>query len=151
MIVHQGRIAIFDCIEFNDELRWVDVLSEVAFVVMDLEDRGHSQFARRFLNRYLEQTGDYPGLVILRLYLVYRALVRAKVACIRGEQPGLSETEKAASRGELESYLKLAEQLTHAAATALILTHGFSGSGKSVGSEVVVEALGAIRIRSDVE
>src|SRR6266516_4567782 len=75
-----GELTIFDCIEFNPALRWIDVMSEVAFTVMDLEDRGRADLSHRFLNAYLERTGDYSGLAVLRFYLVYRALVRAKIA-----------------------------------------------------------------------
>ena len=72
------EIIIFDCIEFNMNFYWIDVVSEIAFLVMDLEDRKHHAFARRFLNSYLEITGDYEGLRLLRFYKVYRAMVRAK-------------------------------------------------------------------------
>ncbi len=64
-----GELVIFDCIEFNEEMRWIDVMSEVAFTVMDLEDRGHAGLAHRFLNAYLERTGDYAGLGVLTFYL----------------------------------------------------------------------------------
>ncbi len=57
-----ARPTIFDCIEFNDEMRWIDVMSEVAFTAMDLRDRGRADLAHRFLNAYLEITGDYDGL-----------------------------------------------------------------------------------------
>ena len=73
------RIVVFDCIEFNDHMRWGDVMGEVAFVVMDLEDRKRPDLAFRFLNVYLERTGDYSGLAVLRFFMAYRAMVRAKV------------------------------------------------------------------------
>ena len=75
-----GEIVIFDGIEFNEAMRWIDVMSEVAFTVMDLEERGRADLAHRFLNAYLERTGDYAGLAVLPFYLAYRALVRAKIA-----------------------------------------------------------------------
>ncbi len=80
------KVTLFDCIEFNPELRWIDVISEVAFLVMDLEDRGYRNYAFRFLNGYLQQSGDYESLDLLRYYRVYRALVRAKVAILREQQ-----------------------------------------------------------------
>ena len=93
--LHLGNIVLlagepvpFDCVEFNAAFRWIDVMSEVAFLVMDLEEHGYPALAFRFLNRYLEATWDYAGLRVLRFYVVYRAMVRAKVACIRGGQPG---------------------------------------------------------------
>ena len=88
MALLDGEAVPFDCIEFSDNLRWIDVISEAAFLAMDLQDRGRPDLARRFLNAYLEQTGDYEGLEVLRYYLVYRAMVRAKVACIRAGQDG---------------------------------------------------------------
>ncbi len=101
IVVLDGRPVPFDCIEFNEELRWIDVMSEVAFVAMDLEDRGRGDLAWRFLNRYLEATGDYAGLGVLRFHLVYRALVRAKVHLMRSRQPRLRRAEKYRARAGL--------------------------------------------------
>jgi len=86
MVLLDGRVVVFDCIEFNPSLNWIDVISELAFLVMDLEQRGRSDFAFRFLNGELERSGDYPGIRLLTYYLVYRAMVRAKVAAIRLSQ-----------------------------------------------------------------
>ena len=80
MILQGTRIVLFDCIEFSAALRWIDVISDIAFTVMDLGDRAREDFASRFLSAYLQHTGDYAGLQVLRYYLVYRATVRAKVA-----------------------------------------------------------------------
>ncbi|NNG12861.1 MAG: phosphotransferase, partial [Halobacteria archaeon] len=63
-----GRITPFDCIEFNPKLRWIDVISEAAFLTMDLEDRGYPGLAYRFLNGYLQHSGDYAGVGLLRYY-----------------------------------------------------------------------------------
>ena len=65
----------------------------VVALAMDLEDRGRADFSHRFLNSYLEITGDYAGLVVLPFYLAYRALVRAKVARLRAGQPGVGARE----------------------------------------------------------
>ena len=92
------KVVLFDCLEFNDNLRWIDVMNEVAFTVMDLDDRGQQTLARRFLNAYLEHSGDYAGLALLRFYQVYRALVRAKVSVIRLNQAGLSRAERNRSK-----------------------------------------------------
>jgi len=151
MIWRDGRALLFDCLEFNDNLRWIDVMSEVAFLVMDLDDRGRSDLARRALNRYLEHTGDYAGLAVFRFYQVYRALVRAKVACIRLRQDGLSETDKHQAHEEYRGYAALAERYTQARHPALVITHGLSGSGKTWLSQQLLEQLDIIRLRSDVE
>jgi aminoglycoside phosphotransferase family enzyme len=75
-----GKVVIFDCIEFNEPFRFTDVYADTGFLAMDLEDRGLKCLARRFISQYLELTGDYQGLELLNFYKAYRALVRAKVA-----------------------------------------------------------------------
>lgn len=147
---HHGPVA-FDCIEFNDNLRWIDVISEVAFLVMDLQSRQLYPFAHRFLNSYLEQTGDYDGLVLLPYYLCYRALVRAKVSVLRLQQAGVSVDEKQQMLDEFELYLGLATDYSKASSPVLMLMRGVSASGKSTVSQMMLEKTGAIRVRSDVE
>jgi hypothetical protein len=151
VVLLDGRPVPFDCIEFNEELRWIDVMSEVAFLAMDLEDRGRSDLAWRFLNRYLETTGDYAGLEVLRFYLVYRALVRAKVHLMRSRQPPLGRAEKSHLAQAFHGYLALARSYAAPQHPALVLAHGLSGSGKTTATQPLVEALGAIRLRSDLE
>jgi len=143
-----GELVIFDCIEFNEEMRWIDVMSEVAFVVMDLEDRGRADLAHRFLNAYLERTGDYAGLAVLPFYLAHRALVRAKVALLRAAQAGQGAS---ASLNASRDYLRLATRYAEPARPALVITCGLSGSGKTTISQALLERIGAVRIRSDVE
>jgi aminoglycoside phosphotransferase family enzyme len=103
----ENRITVFDCLEFNEAMRWIDTMSEVAFTVMDLEHRGRAHLARRFLSAYLERSGDYHGARVLRFYLVYRALVRAKVAMLRASQlpQGVGQD---ALQSEFSSYVHLA-------------------------------------------
>jgi aminoglycoside phosphotransferase family enzyme/predicted kinase len=151
MALVDNEILIFDCIEFNENLRRIDVMSEVAFVTMDLYDHQRPGLAHRFLNDYLQYSGDYQGLQVLRFYQVYRALVRAKVAGIRLTQTGLSEADRAACRAHYRQYLRLAERYTHPIPTPLIITHGVSGSGKTTISDALLESSGAVRLRSDVE
>jgi uncharacterized protein len=155
--LHLGNIAvvddavtIFDCIEFNDELRWIDVMSEVAFTVMDLADRGRPDLAHRFQNAYFELTGDYDGLAVFRFYLAYRALVRAKVACLRASQLPAGDA-KAALVAEYRGYVALAQHYTQPPEPALVVTHGLSGCGKTTLTQALLELSGAIRIRTDVE
>jgi uncharacterized protein len=143
-------IAVFDCIEFNDHMRWGDVMGEVAFVVMDLEDRKRRDLAFRFLNAYLERTGDHSGLAVLRFFLVYRAMVRAKVTWFRAAQLPAGD-EKTAEVSEYRGYVKLAERYAQTPQPAIVLMHGLAGSGKTTYSQTLVEAIGGVRIRSDVE
>lgn len=146
-----NKPLVFDCIEFNPELRWIDVVSEIAFLVMDLLHNQQTKLAWRFLNAYLEQSGGYEGLRLLPFYLVYRAMVRAKIAAIRANQPGADNDDKRAAEREIGEYLLLAERCGRQPGLMLILTRGMSASGKSTTSSLLLEALGAIRIRSDVE
>ncbi len=151
--LHLGNIALinhkvtpFDGIEFNPGLHWIDVISEIAFVIMDLQHRGFHDYAYRFLNRYLSITGDYAGLVLLPYYLVYRALVRCKVALLRWEQHHAPQDIE-----EAKNYANLAERFSQPAASKLYITHGYSGSGKSTLSAQFAEIVGAIMLRSDIE
>ena len=139
-----GQLIIFDCIEFSAELRWIDVMSEVAFCYMDLLHRNHRGLAFRFLNAWLESSGDYRGMALLRYYAVYRAMVRAKVAALRAEQ-----TARVAA--EVEECLLLAEQLITHAPPRLWITHGLSGCGKTTLSQALLQEQGMVRLRSDVE
>jgi len=141
----------FDCIEFNDNLRWIDIISEVAFMVMDLEQRGRPGLASRFLNAWLERGGDYAGLVLLRFYQVYRAMVRAKVDCLRAHQADIDTATSTAILRDYHAYVELAAGYTRPAQPALLLMHGLSGSGKTTVSSYLLEHLPAIRIRSDIE
>jgi len=144
-------IVIFDCIEFNDNLRWIDVISEIAFIEMDLHDRGRRDFANVLLNTYLQNTGDYAAMVLLRFYLVYRAMVRAKVDCIRAHQEDIDPDEQRQTVKEFRHYLNLAQQYTKPAAPYLIITCGLSGCGKTYITDQLMDYLPFIRLRSDVE
>lgn len=151
IVLLADRPRLFDCIEFNPQLRWIDVISEIAFLTMDLHDRGRDELAHRALNDYVEASGDYAGLPLLRFYQVYRALVRAKVASLRLGQPGLADAERDATRAHAAAYLRLALRFTRPGPTPLMITHGLSGSGKTTLTDDVLESQGALRLRSDVE
>ncbi len=143
------QVEIFDGIEFNPSLQWIDCFNELAFPMMDLVHHGRSDLAYRLLNVYLDETGDYGGLGVLQYYLVYRAMVRAKVEWLRRQQ-------SAAPRSDLpqppeKPFLDLAHELQRAATPFLFITHGLSGSGKTTRALGLAERHGAIRIRSDVE
>jgi len=123
----------------------------VAFLVMDLQKRQQPEAAQRFLNNYLQHTGDYGGLVVLRFYQVYRALVRAKIDAIRAHQAGINRQEQSGAEKDFLDYLNLALGYVRAAPPQLIIMRGMSASGKSTISQVLLEKISAIRIRSDVE
>lgn len=138
-------IVAFDCLEFDPALRWIDVLNDVAFLVMDLLARRRRDMGYAALDAYLAAGGDYPGLATFDYYLVYRTLVRAKVAALR------APPEDAAVRERFERHLALAEALALRPRRGLVVTCGLSGSGKSFVAERLGPALGAVRVRSDVE
>jgi hypothetical protein len=125
-------------------------MSEIAFTVMDLRDRGRPDLAQRFLNAYLETTGDYAGLAVLRFYLVYRALVRAKIARLRAAQLGAGDAQNALL-ADYRGYVALAGSYARPPRRALVVTHGLAGCGKTTASQALLETIGGVRIRSDVE
>ena len=146
-----GSVVAFDGIEFNAEIRWIDVINELAFLFTDLEHRKRSDLAWRALNRYLEQTGDYEGLCLFRYYSLYRIMVRAKVDSLRLEQPGLDDNEHQELEADIDIYLDQADPTVQSSQPVLLLMRGLSGSGKTYLSQQLLEAAGMIRIRSDVE
>lgn len=142
-----GRATIFDCIEFNDDFRWIDTASEVAFLVMDLQAHRLPALAHRFVDAWLQHGGDVDALQVLPYYTAYRALVRAKVAALRAAQPGAAADDVAA----VHAGLRQALAATRPRPRALIITHGLAGSGKTTLTQSLLEATGAIRLRADVE
>lgn len=142
---------LFDCIEFNESLRWIDPISDVAFLAMDLDDRVESTLGWHFLNRYLQESGDYPGMTLLNFYKVYRAMVRAKVTCLRLSQPDLSEAERNQDLELLQSYLTLATEYMAPHFPPLIITHGLSGSGKTSFVNQLAPLCHGICLQSDRE
>lgn len=154
--LHLGNLALiddemsfFDCIEFNEDLRWIDVMSEVAFLVMDLDARQAPEYAYRLLNAYLQDAGDYAGLAVLRFYVVYRAVVRAKIALLR--MPQRNGVEDVELMGKYRAYMRLARRWIEFSPAGIVMMHGLSGSGKSYLSQRLLQMSGAIRLRSDVE
>ncbi len=147
----KDKLIPFDGIEFNERLRWIDVLSDSAFLQMDFAVRGHTELARSFMNAYLERSGDYGSLVMLRGFLIYRSLIRALVATIRSEQPRLAVHEKKDAALDVCQHIELAWRFSVNEAPRLWITHGASGSGKTTLSEFVVQHHNAFRLRSDIE
>jgi aminoglycoside phosphotransferase family enzyme/predicted kinase len=144
LLWRDGKIMAFDALEFDRKLRDIDVVSEIAFLAMDLHAQGRAALAHEFMNRYLEVGGDYAGIDVLRFYLVYRALVRAKVAAIKRAQAASDEHDR-------DRYLATALALAAPPRPALVITHGLSGSGKTFVTDELIGRLPALRARSDVE
>ncbi|MDH5527220.1 MAG: AAA family ATPase [Nitrospirota bacterium] len=143
VVLLEDEPVLFDCIEFNRLFRFTDVMAEVAFTRMDLDARGRPDLGARLINRYLEDTGDYAGLVMLPLYLSYRAYVRAKVAALSPNAADQVAT--------IRERVALSERYTRMRRPWLAIMHGVTGTGKTRYSTALVETFGAIRIRSDAE
>lgn len=150
VVLIEGRPVPFDALEFDPGLRWTDVVAEVAFTMMDLERLGNPGLARRFLDGWLERSGDFAGLALLPSMLAYRALVRAKVAALRAAQAGPGDAQEDAL-GEMLADIALAERFASPRPRAIAITTGLSGSGKSRLALALAESGDWIRIRSDVE
>jgi predicted kinase len=150
LLLLDGSFVPFDALEFNPNLRWIDLANDVAFLVMDLMARGRRDLAYSALNSWLEETGDYESLAVMRFYLVYRSMVRAVVTAIRRRQGAVAEPVDSA-RLEAARYVELAAQLVDTPPSRLLLMHGLSGSGKTWRSERLVAELPALRVRSDLE
>ncbi len=138
LVMLDGEIVAFDAIDFDPALRWIDVMSDVAFLAMDLEARGRRDLAFAFVDDYLQAGGDYDGVSVLRFYATYRALVRQLAASLAPPAHG-------------PDYRAAAHRWATGSAPRLVLMCGLSGSGKSTVARQLVQAAGAIRIRSDVE
>lgn len=153
--LHLGNIfyrdeecVLFDCIEFNPNLRWIDTANDIAFTIMDLESHLRSDLSHQLINEYLELTGDYEALKLMPFYLVYRALVRAKVNALRSRQPHV-DGEK--SLKECYGYIDMAGNYTKPLHPSMTIMCGLSGTGKTTIARKLVAQTGAIQLRSDIE
>ena len=141
----QGQVMGFDALEFDVNLRTIDVIQDVAFTFMDLYAYDLAPLAWDFINTYLEETGDYYAMPLLLVYAAYKALVRAKVAL-------LGEDIKSFERyWKVLSSLMAHPSFSHSSTVKLILMLGLSGSGKSVVARMVAQQIGALRLRADTE
>jgi aminoglycoside phosphotransferase family enzyme/predicted kinase len=149
LLMLDGRFVPYDAIEFNPNLRWIDIANDIAFLAMDLLARGHSELAFLLLGAWLEANGDYHSLEVMRFFLVYRSIVRAVVSAIRSGQA--VKTVAGSARPRAERYIQIAADLVDTPTPRLILMHGFSGSGKTWFSNRLAPGVSAIRVRSDLE
>ena len=148
IIVREGHLVPFDCLEYERAFRWIDVADEIAFLSSDLTAHGYPAHAHAFLAGYLERSGDYHACRLIRLYEAHRALVRAKVAALSAAQPNAERTRLQAEHERL---------VAHAAAALgerqrrLVVMHGLSGAGKTWVARQLARALAAVHLRSDIE
>ena len=150
-------ILLFDCIEFNEPFRFVDVMFDIAYIIMDLDARDRPDLSNVFLNTYIEEMGDWEGLQVLPLYLSRQSYVRAKVTSFLLDDPTIPDAVKQEATATAQRYFRLAWDYTRSplgtASEAhrgqIFLTTGLSGSGKSTVSRLLAQKIGAVYIRSD--
>ncbi|MCV7145102.1 AAA family ATPase [Mycobacterium riyadhense] len=138
-----GELAMLDCLEFDDELRYIDHIDDAAFLAMDLEFLGRQDLGDYFLDRYLAHSDDSSPMSLRDFYIAYRAVVRAKVDCVRLAQ-GKSEAAANASR-----HVAIATQHLEDGAVRLALIGGNPGTGKSTLARALAEQVGARVISTD--
>ncbi|HEY9887300.1 MAG TPA: AAA family ATPase, partial [Candidatus Obscuribacterales bacterium] len=143
------QILLFDCIEFNEPFRFVDVMFDIAYVVMDLTVQGRQDLAAIFLSHYVEQTGDWEGLQVLPLYVSRQSYVRAKVTSFLLGDPAIADAAKQEAMAKAAQYYTLAWAYGQPQPGRLLVMSGLSGSGKSTVARELSRQLGAIYIRSD--
>ena len=143
----RGRLTPFDGIEFDPALRWIDVADDLAFLTMDLDERGRPDLRHAVLQAWFEASGDAGALRPLPLYEAGRALVRAKVAVLHARQHD-GDADRLASAAR---YLAWADARLRPSRPLLLATCGYSGSGKTHLATRLAEALHALHLRSDVE
>ncbi len=149
MAYWQNQLYLFDCIEFNEPFRYVDVMYDVGFVVMDLIAKDCPQLANVFLNHYVEQTGDWEGLQLLPLYISRQAYVRAKVTSFLLNDPSVDAATKQDASDRAAQYYRLAWSAVQSQAGKLYMMVGLSGSGKTTTARQLAGHTQAIHIRSD--
>ncbi|PSN14600.1 adenylyl-sulfate kinase [filamentous cyanobacterium CCP5] len=143
------RLVLFDCIEFNEPFRYVDVMFDIAYIVMDMWVEGRQDLSAAFLSEYVERTGDWQGLAVLPLYVSRQSYVRAKVTSFLLGDPSVDEATKQQASQKAAKYYRLAYDYVKSRAGRLVIMAGLSGSGKSTVAREVTRQLGAIQIRSD--
>ncbi|MBB6303741.1 AAA family ATPase [Rhizobium leucaenae] len=139
IFLRDGKPTLFDCIEFNDQIATVDILYDLAFLLMDLWHRGYPQFANLVMNRYLDETGEDDGFAALPFFVALRAAVRAHVIATQAEEADAHESNLAE---EARSYFLLAHALLQPTKPQLVAIGGLSGSGKTTLAEALAPRLG---------
>jgi aminoglycoside phosphotransferase family enzyme/predicted kinase len=134
---------VLDCLEFDDRLRYVDVLDDAAFLAMDLEHLGRRDLADAFLSWYQEASGVAAVESLRHHYIAYRASVRAKVACIRAAQ-GVD-----AAAAEAQGYAALAARHLMDGEVRLVLVGGAPGTGKTTLAQALADEFGFVRLGTD--
>ena len=142
-------IAIIDCVEFSEGLRYVDVASDVAFLAMDLDRLGARGLSDELVGAYREAAGDAELPFLIPLYKFHRALVRAKVERLTSRDPAIASERRAAAADAARGYVALALDFARESRPAMVVVCGLSGSGKSTVARRLADRLGFQWLRSD--
>lgn len=143
-------LVIFDCIEFNPAFRCRDVAAEVAFLAMDLEYRGHPEFAGLLVRRYSECTADSDLPLLVPLFQAHRAYIRGKVESLKAVEAEVGELERRQSVESARRHFELAYRYTWSRVHCLVGVVGLSGSGKSTLARELHRRTGFVHLNSDV-
>jgi len=152
VFIHNNKIQVFDCIEFNDEFRCGDVVSDIAFMAMDLDYLGREDLSKYFVRKYIEYTGDHLVYTLLNFFKCYRAYVRAKVTSFMLDDPNISRSRKDELKRTAKKYYWLAlEYARHfsSAKPLLMISCGLTGSGKSRWLKFASDVVGGTILRTD--
>lgn len=152
IVVHEdGSICVMDCIEFNDRIRYGDVASDIAFLAMDLDFRGHRALSDEFIGAYLDASDDETLPLVLRFYKCYRAAVRGKVEAMRSSEPEVPPDARADARRKAQAYFNLALSYARTVSPRMLLMMiGLSGSGKSHVAHALAGRIDAVVVSSDL-
>ncbi len=151
METESSEMRLFDCIEYRAEFRWIDVISEIAFLTIDLEARDDFASAWHLLNRYLELTGDYHALWVYQGYQAYRAMVRAKECLLGLNAPILPTETETSPLARYRRYAVMAEHATMIRPRVLLITLGLDIDIRQSLTHQLIDDFGMIRLRSDLE
>ncbi|MGB6067077.1 MAG: AAA family ATPase [Desulfomonilaceae bacterium] len=150
-VVILDEIMLYDCIEFNDRLRYGDTAADLAFLLMDLDFQGYPAFADQIGLRYADTSHDGEILRLLGFYKSYRAFVRGKVEAFILDDPEMSSAEKETARQVAKDYFQLSlAYLKPPPPPVLVITAGLMGTGKSWLASHLGKRLGIEPLRSDV-
>ncbi len=146
----RSRLAVIDCIEFNERFRYGDVAGEVAFLTMELDAAGRPDLSRAFINAYVQETGDESLRELLPFYACYRAYVRGKVLAFQLDEPEVPADQREAALAEARALFSLAASyVSDAPGPTLLLVGGVMGTGKSTLAAALQHELGWARCSSD--
>jgi predicted kinase len=150
LVLLDAELVPIDCASGEAE-RWCDPMSDIAVLVMELFERGNPDLALTFLNAYLEESGDYAGLAVLRFYVVERALERAHCHLVHARRSEHGSAREWRQLRHFNHSVALAKALTQSGVCGVVLMHGVTDGARTEMATAIADALQAITLRYDVE